>query len=74
MRERKEFRVHEVAESAVVSPPEIRNAEEAGLQRNHKCVRFGDTKGAVPVRQSVCLFWNSGERSGQMTQTEFTNV
>lgn len=58
----------------VVSLTEIRNAEEAGLQRNDKNVPFGYTECAVPMGQFVCLFWSSGERSGQMTQTAFTNV
>lgn len=58
----------------VVSPTEIRNAEAAGMQRNDKNVQFGDTECAVPVGQFVYLFWSSGARSGQMSQTAFTNV
>lgn len=57
-----------------VSPTEIRHAEEAGMWRHDKCVRFGYVRCAVPVGQFVYLYLSSGEGSGQGTQTEFTNV
>lgn len=40
----------------VVTPTKIRNAEEAGLQRNDKYVQFGYIKFAVP-KGFVYLFW-----------------